>query len=42
MANWKANSNYKNDPNYWIIGIEDGWIKPSRQLLKWYEKQKSS
>lgn len=40
--NWKASDVYKNDPQYWIIGIEDGWIYPTRKLMKWYVKYKES
>lgn len=34
--NWKANPNYKYSVGYWIVGIEDGWIYPTKALSKWY------
>lgn len=34
--NWKSDPAYKDDPNYWITGIEDGWIYPSKELQNWY------
>lgn len=36
--NWKSDCQYKDDPQYWIIGIEDGWIYPSKELGKWYKE----
>ena len=36
--NWKSDIKYKDDPQYWIIGIEDGWIYPSKELGKWYKE----
>ena len=36
--NWESNSKYKDDPQYWITGIEDGWISPTQELMDWYAK----
>lgn len=36
--NWKSESKYKDDPQYWITGIEDGWIHPTQELMDWYAK----
>ena len=38
--NWKANDNFKYDIGYWIVGIEDGWIYPTRKLAKWYKQKR--
>ena len=38
--NWKSESKYKDDPNYWVIGIEDGWIYPNQALRLWYKQYK--
>ena len=40
--NFRALERYRNDPNYWIVGIEDGWIEPTKELLEWYYNQKSN
>lgn len=34
--NWKTDSKFKDDPQYWITGIEDGWISPTQELMDWY------
>ena len=38
---WKADWSYKDNPQYWITGIEEGWINPDKALLDWYKQYKS-
>lgn len=35
------NVNYKDVPDYWVTGIEDGWIVPDKALWEWYIDYKS-
>jgi ribonuclease HI len=38
--NWRSDCQYKDDPQYWITGIEDGWIYPNKALRNWYKQYK--
>lgn len=38
--NWRSECQYKDDPKYWITGIEDGWIYPNKALRNWYKQYK--